>query len=211
MAAKKLVYCAGPLFNRSEQDFMKRMAATLERGRGFETFLPQRDGLEFANLLPALKSRGMPAEEAKARLSRAVFALDVYMVVQGCSAVVANLNGRVPDEGTVVEAALAYSVGKPLVLYKDDSRSSLDGSDNPMLLGLGRAKYVSSLDQLPRVVKDALSVTALRQPSRPLPVHLQQELKIGKSLRQRLLRSPRESDIIAVIASLKLWTAPGHL
>jgi nucleoside 2-deoxyribosyltransferase len=130
------VYCAGPLFNDSERQEMENIATVLERGK-MSTFLPHRDGLEFARLRPALGSLGVGESQAGNMLSRAIFSLDVYQLLQNCDAVVANLNGRVPDEGTVVEASLAWHAGKPLVLYKADSRSMLEGSDNPMLVGLG--------------------------------------------------------------------------
>ena len=71
--------------------------------------------------------------------------------------VVANLNGRVADEGTVVEASLAWHAGKPLVLFKADARSMLGGSDNPMLTGLGEFDVVDRLSALPRAVDEAIA------------------------------------------------------
>ncbi|OTP76147.1 Nucleoside 2-deoxyribosyltransferase [Caballeronia sordidicola] len=41
------VYCAGPLFNARERAEMDSIASVLEQA-GFSTFLPHRDGLEFA-------------------------------------------------------------------------------------------------------------------------------------------------------------------
>ncbi|OTP73783.1 Nucleoside 2-deoxyribosyltransferase [Caballeronia sordidicola] len=46
------VYCAGPLFNPGERAEMDSIASTLEQS-GFSTFLPHRDGLEFAQIKPA--------------------------------------------------------------------------------------------------------------------------------------------------------------
>jgi len=149
------IYCAGPLFNDPERHEMQQIAEALERA-GHETFLPHRDGLEFSQLLPALLDIGVAPDRADGVLQRAIFSLDVYQLLVGCQGVVVNLNGRVPDEGTVVEASLAWHAAKPLVLYKRDARTLLDGSDNPMLSGLGGFEIVRAIDQLPQALELAL-------------------------------------------------------
>ncbi|MFM0056285.1 nucleoside 2-deoxyribosyltransferase [Paraburkholderia phytofirmans] len=149
------VYCAGPLFNAAERTEMDSIAATLEAA-GLTTFLPHRDGLEFAKLKPELEKLGASVEEAADMLDRAIFSLDTYQLLRRCDVVVANLNGRVADEGTVVEASLAWHAGKPLVLFKADARSMLSGSDNPMLTGLGDFDVVDRLSALPQAVLDAI-------------------------------------------------------
>ena len=121
------VYCAGPLFNPKEREEMAALAGTLEEA-GYETFLPQRDGLELTKCVAALVAKGLPPSSANRAMSEAIFALDVYQVLHGCDIVVANLNGRVPDEGTVSEAAIAWSRGKPVVGYKADTRSAFGGA-----------------------------------------------------------------------------------
>ena len=129
------IYCAGPLFNQSERDEMAEIARALEEA-GFATFLPQRDGLELTKCVEALARQGVSSEDANRLMSQAVFALDVYQVLDGCDLVLANLNGRVPDEGAVSEAAIAWSRGKPVVGYKADSRTAFLGMDNPLVAGL---------------------------------------------------------------------------
>jgi nucleoside 2-deoxyribosyltransferase len=148
------IYCAGPLFNDPERHEMQQIAEALERA-GHETFLPHRDGLEFSRLLPALLDLGVSQSRADGVLQRAIFSLDVYQLLVGCQGVVVNLNGRVPDEGTVVEASLAWHCAKPLVLYKRDARTLLDGSDNPMLCGLGGFDIVRAIDELPQALEQA--------------------------------------------------------
>lgn len=152
------IYCAGPLFNESERSEMAEIARHLERV-GHSTFLPQRDGLEFARLMPELRRKGLDERQADDALQRAIFALDVFQLVRESDAVVANINGRVPDEGTVVEAALAWMSGKALVLYKADARGLLGGSDNPMLTGLGNFEFVDRLSELPDAVARELRRT----------------------------------------------------
>lgn len=132
---KFCVYCAGPLFNNKEQEEMEELATACEDA-GFDTFLPQRDGLELAVCVQSLVEKGVPQERASASLSRAIFALDVYQVIEACHAVIVNLNGRVPDEGAVSEAALAWCSGKALFGYKADHRSVFGGQDNPLVTGL---------------------------------------------------------------------------
>ena len=103
---------------------------------GFEVYLPHRDGMEFRHVLNELTARGWPAATAGRFLHAAIFALDVYQLVVECGSMVWNLNGRVPDEGAVSEAAMAWMLGKPLVAYKDDVRTKITGRDNPLLAGL---------------------------------------------------------------------------
>ena len=156
MNASPRVYCAGPLFNASERAEMAEIAAHLERD-GFSTFLPHRDGLEFAKLKPALHARGLGEREASLVLARAVFSLDTFELLRKADAVVVNLNGRVPDEGAVVEAALAWHSGKALVLYKHDARSKLSGEDNPMVTGLGRFSVCAHIAELPAAIRAELA------------------------------------------------------
>jgi len=129
------VYCAGPLFNQSERDEMTQIAELLTAA-GFEVYLPHRDGMEFRPVLDELVARGWPANTAGQFLHAAIFALDVYQLIVECGSVVWNLNGRVPDEGAVSEAAIAWMLGKPIVGYKDDFRSMIANRDNPLLAGL---------------------------------------------------------------------------
>jgi hypothetical protein len=67
-----------------------------------------------------------------------------------------NLNGRVPDEGAVVEGAMAWTVGKAVVLFKDDARSKIDGLDNPLVAGLGGFRFVNHSEDVPRALTRAL-------------------------------------------------------
>lgn len=151
------VYCAGPLFNPSERAEMDSIASTLELS-GFSTFLPHRDGLEFAQIKPALEQCGASPSEAARIIDRAIFALDTYQLLRCCDVVVANLNGRVPDEGTIVDATLAWHSGEPLVLYKTDVRSMLGGSDNPMVTGLGDFESINDLSALPAAVERVVAI-----------------------------------------------------
>jgi nucleoside 2-deoxyribosyltransferase len=185
------IYCAGPLFNQSERSEMAEIARVLEEA-GHTTFLPHRDGLEFARLMPELRLQGLDAERADKALQRAIFSLDVYQLLKGCDAVVANINGRVPDEGTVVEAALAWLSGKPLVLYKADARALLDGADNPMLAGLSNFEVLDNLAALPQAVA--------RELSRPHGGRVAETLRIGEQIAHARAESAGLVSLATVLA-----------
>ncbi len=168
------IYCAGPLFNRAEQEEMAEIAHTLA-GAGLSTFLPHKDGFVFADVHREFLREGYADAEASRMIQRAIFCLDTYEVISACDGLVLNMNGRVPDEGAVAEAAMAWMANKSIVLYKSDSRSLIRGNDNPLVAGLGnfvkvsttpeiayaftqlfRARRAAASPALPRVVRDAV-------------------------------------------------------
>lgn len=150
------IYCSGPLFCAEEVGGMSAIAEVLEKA-GFQTFLPHRDGIEAhvmrfgKSLIPSV----IPA--IRKRVDYAMFALDVYELIERCDAVVCNLNGRVPDEGMIVEASLAFAAGKPLVLFKDDIRAPFSGYDNAMLTGLTHGRIIGNLKEIPEALQEAMS------------------------------------------------------
>ncbi len=150
------VYCAGPLFTVKEKEEMAEIAHALE-AEGFNTFLPQRDGLEHSKCTEHLINKGIHVRDAGILISQAIFALDVFQVLIGCNALVANLNGRVPDEGTVSEAAMAWSRGKIVVGYKADNRTAFNGQDNPLVTGLFNFKLYNTIDDVVNAVVEKLN------------------------------------------------------
>jgi nucleoside 2-deoxyribosyltransferase len=153
---KNRIYCSGPLFCAEEVGGMSAIAKVLEDA-GFQTFLPHRDGLETYIMRFGNSSFLSTISGIRTRIDYAIFSLDVYELIERCSAVVCNLNGRVPDEGMIVEAALAYAAGKPLVLFKDDVRAPFGGYDNSMLTSLVHGKIVRKLKELPSALKSEMS------------------------------------------------------
>ena len=156
--AKQRIYCAGPLFNEPERREMAEISVVLE-GAGYETFLPQRDGLELSRLQPELSALGGDSVQAANLIERAIFSLDAYKLLGWAHGVVVNLNGRVPDEGTVVEAALGWHSGKAVVLYKRDERAPFSARNNPMLTGLAEEEVVSAIAELPAAVERGLAAS----------------------------------------------------
>jgi nucleoside 2-deoxyribosyltransferase len=200
------VYCAGPFFNRAEQVEMAEIAAALE-GAGFRTFLPQRDGFVFAKVRRELLQSGYDASEAGRMVQSAIFRLDVFEVVHGCQGLVVNLNGRVPDEGGVAEAAMAWMAGKPLVLYKSDSRSLLHGYDNALVAGLGEFVAVSTI---PEVAYAFTQIFRRRTPEHAglLPPPVRAAAECGRRLSAALAAAKSPEEVTAaIIAATRLATA----
>lgn len=177
------VYCAGPLFTRKEQEEMAELACCLE-SRGFQTFLPQRDGLVLAKCVEALVSQGQDNETATRLSARAIFALDVYQVLIGCNALLVNLNGRVPDEGAVSEVAMAWAWEKPVIGYKADARTAFSGQDNPLVAGLFDFSLCNAMEDIARKLEEAVERCGLfhRESERRGRGQLEQDLLLGESI-----------------------------
>ncbi|MEK6233440.1 MAG: nucleoside 2-deoxyribosyltransferase [Planctomycetales bacterium] len=180
------VYCAGPLFNERERQEMVEIADVLEDA-GFDPWGPHRDGMEFAQVHPYLVSSGYDYAYVGQLLHEAVFALDVYQVMLGCGSLVCNLNGRVPDEGAVSETSMAWSLGKPIVLYKDDVRTKIEGRDNPLVVGLTDFRTIKELRMIGPALQDRLDELDLDPEfEHPFPHHLQEVLRAGDCLWSQL-------------------------
>jgi nucleoside 2-deoxyribosyltransferase len=176
------VYCAGPLFNAAERSEMLQISAVLSAA-GYQPFVPHADGMEFAQVLPLLIGGGHDAAQAGHWLHAAIFALDTYQVCVGCGALVFNMNGRVPDEGAVAEATMAWMLGKPVVAFKEDARSAVAGRDNPLVVGPVEFQAVGQLPEIPPAL-DA-KIAALQTSGEwlvPCAPHLAATLAAGERL-----------------------------
>ena len=197
IGAPPRVYCAGPLFNRAEQAEMAEIAMLLE-GAGFRTFLPQRDGLVLDEVRRKLLHGGYDTSEAGRMVQAAIFWLDAFEVLHGCQGLVANLNGRVPDEGTVAEAAMAWMAGKAVVLYKSDGRSLMHGADNPLLAGVGQFVTVTTI---PEVAYAFAQLFRKRAPQRAgaLPPAVKSAVEHGRRLSAALALAKFPAEIVSAI------------
>lgn len=115
---KMKLYFAAPLFD--DMELARNLAESKKfEDAGYEVFLPQRDaGEAFTN--NSISGR------------RSIFKNDIRHVV-GCDVLVAYLDGRVPDEGTVFELGLAYALRKKIAIVSTDNRSFMRGHPNVML------------------------------------------------------------------------------
>lgn len=199
------IYCAGPLFNRAERQEMTEIADRL-CAEGFSVYLPHRDGMEFRLVHEVLVDRGWTAPVAGEFLHAAIFALDVYQLVVECDAMVWNLNGRTPDEGAVSEAAMAWTLGKPLVAYRDDVRSLIEGRVNPLLVGMVDFRTIDDVALLP----EAISAAIAEQPigtagTESLSPRMRDAVDKGRQLWQAMQDAAAQNDderIATVVAEL---------
>lgn len=136
------VYIAGPLFSSAERAFNLRVDRFLKR-MGFETFLPQRDGLLMSNLL----REGVAEQEA----GRRIFAKDVEEI-RSSDVILFVMDGRVPDEGACIEVGIGFALGKECVGFKTDTRSLSRGTDNPMITGALRGRVARSFTELRKLM-----------------------------------------------------------
>jgi len=187
------VYCAGPLFNRSERGEMSAIADCLEAS-GFRVFLPHRDGMEFRLQIELLVGRGWSREVAGQFLHSAIFALDIFQLSEECEAMVWNLNGRTPDEGAVSEAAIAWTLGKPLVAHTDDARSLIDGRLNPLLSGLVDFETVDDIAKIPDALNRAIQQSDKLKANSTLPAKVRRTIEAGRQLWNTLCRHDALKD-----------------
>lgn len=181
------IYCSGPLFCAEEVGGMNAIARVLEEA-GFQTFLPHRDGMEAYVMRFGSSPLSSAIPAIRTRVDYAIFSLDVYELIERCDAVVCNLNGRVPDEGMIVEASLAYAAGKPLVLFKNDIRAPFGGYDNSMLTSLVRGKIVRNLKELPEAFRKEMSE---KTEAKTLSDDLRKAISYGKRISALMERLPK--------------------
>ncbi|MCL6284168.1 hypothetical protein M3P21_11590 [Ruegeria sp. 2012CJ41-6] len=133
-----IVFCSGPMFSVGDLWEQYNIAAVLEAG-GFGTYLAPRDGVEIAKMMGLLQDPEVWSQQGQEMLYiilKVGYAQDIYQLLGRCSSLVFNMDGRVPDGGSIVEVTTAYAAGLPLVIYKTTPVTLFGGVDNPMLQGL---------------------------------------------------------------------------
>ena len=170
------VYLAGPMFSVGDKSEQAALAAALQAA-GFVCYVPQINGIEVAAVVQLLNDPDLhegtmlepPAlDRCTAWVTRAVVALDVYQSIEACQCTVLNLDGRVPDEGSLVEATMAWYSGHPVVPYKTSAITELAGHDNPMIGALSGWTSVPA-DPAGVVVAVRRAVSTARSPVTPPP------------------------------------------
>lgn len=147
----KKIYFACPMFSQADKNYNLEIVKVLE-DYGYQVFLPQRDGIEAAQL------EGKTEDE----LTEMIFGLDASEVKKA-DIIFMNIDGRVPDEGACVELGIAYANGKRCYGFKTDTHSVELGLDlNPMISGC-MIKIFKNFDgnQLKEEIKQYLSKNAL--------------------------------------------------
>jgi len=213
---KPCVYCSGPMFSPEDHWGMAGIAKVLEDA-GYTTYLPQRDGLETGNVMGMVDSPiiGVIPAGALNKMMRFVmqagFALDIYNVLEKCGALVFNMNGRVPDDGSIVETAAVWTAGRPLVIYKNSPVSEIGTFDNPMVTGLSSTwKYVNDVKKIPEALGEMIEKTA-ESPYQGdnIPAHVQKVIKFGKEVEEFLelvrVRNPKEQELFQMLKRISDW------
>jgi len=168
---------------------MTAIATVLEQA-GFGTFVPHRDGLErfvMGLINTPLNNNILGARDT---INAAIFALDCFQIIRRCDYFVLNMNGRVPDEGAVAEAGIAFAAGKPLVIYKNDRRSVFRGVDNSMITGLSIIKPVNDIRKLPEALRHAERKMNI---SGALPDNVQRIARMGEKIWHVLRLLPKRN------------------
>ena len=131
-----IIYLAGPLFSRAEQDFNRALAAAITaRDPALSVILPQESAKSFA---------------AGPGGNRAIFD-ECLRGVREADIVVAVLEGEGVDSGTAMELGYALALGRPIIGLRTDFR---DGEERGMNLMVAFA-----CDEL--IVDPEASVSAL--------------------------------------------------
>jgi len=199
---KKYVYCSGPLFCPEEIGGMTAISSCLEN-QGYGTFLPHRDGLE-AQVIKLVNSPvNVNIFNVRSLIDRAIFALDVYQIIERCDYFVFNMNGRVPDEGGVAETAIAFSAGKPIIIYKNDARTAFKGLDNSMITGLAYSTKVNKIEKIPgeleKVAERLLSLGENPYKGENLPPVMRKTVDFGRKVwkfTDALHRDQKKPDVL---------------
>lgn len=143
------VYFAAPLFCPMELERNLKYCEKLEDW-GFTVYLPQRDG----------------GEAAKGANRKVLFHKDIEALC-GADAVIAFIDGRVPDEGMCFEMGYAYAANTPVVAVCEDARSFENGKHNLMLTESVCA-WCSDFDAALHILHHIIS-KGLRHPSNRKP------------------------------------------
>jgi nucleoside 2-deoxyribosyltransferase len=212
-AAGSPVYCSGPMFSVGDKWEQKAIATALESA-GYTTYLPQRDGIEVGKVMQLVHHpviEGRIADDIMLMVRKWVFALDMYQLLERCQSLVFNLDGRTPDDGSVVETAAAFTAGKPIVIYKTTPITMLAGADNPMVQGLSSTwAYVDDVKAVPQAVTTAVAAASKQPYSFAGPPHVAALMREGNEVwdvLETLREMPKDSPEKLWAWLLKIWHA----
>ena len=195
------VYLAGPMFSVGDKSEQSALATALQAA-GIVCYVPQINGIEVAAVMQLLKDPSLHQgtmleppvlDRCMAWVTRAVVALDVYQTVEACQCTVLNLDGRVPDEGSLVEAALAWCAGHPIVPYKTSAITELDGHDNPMIGALSGWAAVAP-DPVSVVCAVQAAVSGSQIPAAAPPPAVQKLVELGKVISEIRAQPPLDDS-----------------
>jgi nucleoside 2-deoxyribosyltransferase len=182
MADKQKIFISGPMFSPADLWEGNEIKAALVKA-GFDTYWAPEDGIEDERLIKNLQSPLMAApyyQKVAILVQKLGWTLDIYMATFGCDGMVMDMNGRVPDGGSIVEAANAYSCGMPLVLYKETSITMWGPFNNPMIAAL--TKDWEPVDSVDKIAPALTATIEAKDPAYQYvpPPAFARDLEIGK-------------------------------
>jgi len=155
---KKKIFLSGPMNSTSDINGQVAISSVLKPR--FNVYLAPKDGVEIRTLIDLLANPKVLSPlflRAALLVQQIGWAHEIYQLLS-CDALVLNMDGRVPDEGAVVEAATSYTAGKPVVIYKDTVVTFWDFFDNPMVAALDSTwQVITDLRKLPGALTAALA------------------------------------------------------
>ena len=110
-------------------------------------------------------------------------------------------HGRVPDEGAVSEAAIAWAMGKPVIAYKTDVRSAFMGHDNPLVTGLFGFHTCGTIGDAVHRMHSALQGQEPRRRQRRRRKHeIQEHLALGRRIWDALHERDKTESIAEILS-----------
>jgi nucleoside 2-deoxyribosyltransferase len=201
------IFLSGPMFDGADLWEQGQIKDVLVKA-GYDTYLAAEDGIEDAELVDNLHSPllGTSAFQTVSILVQKLgWTLDIYMATYGCDGMVFNMNGRVPDEGSVAEVANAYAAGMPIVTFKSTSITMWGPFDNPMVAALNRTWHpTTTYDAIPAAMATALAARDASY-SYVAPPYFAKSLEIGKYVHDN-----RDEIMTALLAVSREVNKAGH-
>jgi nucleoside 2-deoxyribosyltransferase len=154
---KKKIFLSGPMNSASDVNGQLAISAVLKPT--FNVYLAPVDGVEIRSLIDLLANPKLISPlflRAALLVQQIGWAHEIYQLLS-CDALVLNMDGRVPDEGAVAEAATSYMAGKPVVIYKNTVVTFWDCFNNPMVAALSSTwQVIADPCKLPEALTAAL-------------------------------------------------------
>jgi len=146
------VFIASPGYSIAEKKLNLEIDSVI-KGAGFSTFLLERDCPEYGLLVAELRKREYAPDQARDIASSVIGFLIYRQCYIECDVTVLNLNGRVPDEGSIIAAGISFASGKHLVTYCDDSRRLFYGIHHPLITVLTLSEMVNRIEEIPPALR----------------------------------------------------------
>lgn len=174
MVPRPTIYFAAAMFNSREIQFNSNLADRISYGSGCRVILPQRDGLEFTNLMKKLEGN-LQQEDIMPAIQNMIYSLDIGYLIPNSDLILGILDEPL-DDGMIVELCYGKRLGKKIIGLRTDNRTPF-GSDIAHLRGIhpfpayqcdifighspkivGAGKELSDLEAIANKVNEAIAI-----------------------------------------------------